>query len=271
MGDSVDRFPNPVCLAREAATLACALGIEAPREAEEPISPLADLLIEKMGGCAERSLFFHPDAAAEWLFRKYPDCFLPVLRHAPMTRPFSAVMPSVTPVCFATMYSGARPEVHGIREYAKPILAVDTLFDRMLGSGRRVANVASRGCSMAAIFSDRRMDAFVTENDGDSFRTALSLLEEDRYDHISVYFGEYDEIMHARGTEHALSLAKLAEHFLHFDAIAEKARSLWAGKRHLIAVGTDHGVHDQADGRGAHGTDSTADLNILHFYGAYKY
>lgn len=270
MGEPIDRFPNPVCLSHEAATLARALGIDPPHEAEEAIPAFADLLIEKMGGTAERSLFFHPDAVAEWLFRKYPDYFLPVLRHTPMTRPYGTVMPSVTPVCFATMYSGALPEKHGIREYAKPILKIDTLFDRMLGKGLRVANVASRGCSMSMIFADRRMDAFVTEDDGDSFRTALSLLEEDRYDHISVYFGEYDATMHARGTENEASLAKLEEHFRHFDLLAEKARALWAGKRHLITVGTDHGVHDLADGRGAHGTDLTADLNILHFYGAYK-
>lgn len=271
MGNLIDRFPNPVCLTHEAATLARALGIDAPREAEEPISPLADLLIEKMGGKAERSLFFHPDAAAEWLFRKYPDFFLPVLRHTPMTRPYGTVMPSVTPVCFATMYSGAMPEKHGIREYAKPILTIDTLFDRMLERGMRVANVASRGCSMAMIFADRKMDAYVTEDDADSFQTALSLLEDDRYDHISVYFGEYDAIMHARGTESEEALAKLEEHFRHFDVLAGKARALWAGKRHLIMVGTDHGVHDMADGRGAHGTDQTADLDILHFYGAYNH
>ncbi|MBO4406102.1 MAG: hypothetical protein J5849_00240 [Clostridia bacterium] len=270
MDSLIDRFPNPVSLTREAATLADAMGIEPPREADPPILPLAELLKEKMGGTAERTLFFHPDAAAEWLFRKYPDYFLPVLRHAPMTRPYSTVMPSVTPVCFATIYSGALPEKHGIRAYQKPILTIDTLFDRLLDAGKRVANVASRGCSMAMIFADRKMDAYVTEDDGDTFRTALSLLEEDKYDHVSVYFGEYDSIMHARGTESAEALAKLEEHFRHFGLLAEKARTLWAGKRHLIAVGTDHGVHDQADGRGAHGTDLTADLNVLHFYGAYK-
>ncbi len=269
MGDFPDRFPNPVSLTHEAATLARVIGVDSPRDAEEPLSPLADLLIEQMGGIAERSLFFHPDAVAEWLFRKYPDYFLPVLRHAPMARPYATVMPSVTPVCFATMYSGAAPAVHGIREYRKPILTVDTLFDRMLEKGLRVANVASAGCSMAMIFADRKMDAFVTEDDADSFRVALALLEEDRYDHISVYFGEYDSIMHARGTEACESLAKLEEHFRHFDLLARKARTLWQGKRHLITVQTDHGVHDQADGRGAHGTDLTADLNVLHFYGAY--
>ena len=31
-----------------------------------------------------------------------------------------------------------------------------------------------------------------------------------------------------------------------------------------------HGVHDMTDGRGAHGTDDTDDMDIVHFFGAYR-
>jgi len=264
-----DLFANPVCLTHSASTLARVIGIDAPKSAEEGLDWFSDLLIEKMGGYAERTLFFHPDAVAQWLWRKYPDYFQSVMRYAPISLPFGTVMPSVTPVCFATMYSGAMPAIHGIREYRKPILEVDTLFDRMLAAGKKCANVASAGASMGMIFANRGFDAYITQNDEEAYQTTLKLLDEDRYDHISVYFGEYDELMHKNGTEHEISLAKLKEHFDHFDVLAQKANRLWAGKRHLITVQTDHGVHDQADGRGAHGTDDTDDLNIIHFFGAY--
>ncbi len=265
-----DLFTNPVCFTRSAATLCTAMGIDAPKEADPALPWLADLLVEQMGGTAEKTLFFHPDAVAQWLWRKYPEYFVPVLRHAPMPVPFSAVMPSVTPVCFASIYSGASPEKHGIREYRKPILTIDTMFDRILASGRKCANVGSDGCSMAAIFADRRFDNYVTQDDMDTYKTALRLLEEGSYDHISVYFGEYDSFMHKHGTEHEISLDKLKEHFEHFDHLAACAREAFAGKRHLITVQTDHGVHDMTDGRGAHGTDDTDDMNIVHFFGAYR-
>lgn len=266
----MDQFINPVCFTRSAASLSAAMGIEPPFEADPALPWLVDLLMQQMGGSAEKTLFFHPDAIAQWLWRKYPEYFVPVLRHTPMPVPFSAVLPSVTPVCFASIYSGASPEKHGIREYRKPILTIDTLFDRILASGRRCANVASAGCSMAAIFADRKFDAYITEDDGDTYRTVLRLLEEDRYDHISVYFGEYDSLMHKHGTENDISLAKLQEHFQHFDHIASYARKAFAGKRHLITVQTDHGVHDLTDGRGAHGSNETDDMNVVHFFGAYR-
>ena len=266
----MDEFINPICLTHEAATLAAVLGIDAPLKAEEGLPWLSDLLIESMGGVAERSLFFHPDAVAQWLWRKYPAYFLPVMRHAPVAVPYGVVMPSVTPVCFSTMYTGAMPAVHGIQEYRKPIMTTDALFDRILASGKRCANVADEGASMGMLFADRSMDKYIVKNDQEVFETAMELLASDRYDHISVYFGEYDAIMHRTGTESELALAKLEEHFRHFDIMASAARKLWAGKRHLITVQTDHGVHDLADGRGAHGTETTDDLNVVHFYGAYK-
>ena len=265
----MDEFFNPVCLTRSASSLAACLGIDPPAKAEPGLPWLSDLLIEKMGGTAQRSLFFHPDAVAQWLWRKYPAYFEPVMRHAPIAVPFGVVMPSVTPVCFSTMYTGAMPAVHGIQEYRKPILSTDTLFDRIIASGKRCANIASEGCSMAMLYADRRMDHYVTKDDRDTYEKAMELLDTDRYDHISIYFGEYDAFMHRTGTESQTALAKLEEHFRHFDDIAAAAEKLWAGKRHLITVQTDHGVHSLADGRGAHGTETTDDLNVVHFFGAY--
>ena len=36
--------------------------------------------------------------------------------------PLSSVMPSVTPVCFGTFYTGVQPEIHGIKKYEKPVI-----------------------------------------------------------------------------------------------------------------------------------------------------
>ena len=46
--------------------------------------------------------------------------------------PMLSVMPSVTPVCFASMYTGVMPDVHGIKFYTKPVLKIETFFDVLI-------------------------------------------------------------------------------------------------------------------------------------------
>lgn len=70
-------------------------------------------------------------------------------------------MPSVTPVSFGTMYTGAMPEVHGIRCYSKPVIKIDSLFDSLRRSGKRVALVAVVNSSMAKIFEERDIDYYL--------------------------------------------------------------------------------------------------------------
>ena len=57
--------------------------------------------------------------------------------NADLTLPLQTVMPSVTPVCFATMYTGAQPEVHGIQSYTKPVVKTDSVFDVLIRNGKK--------------------------------------------------------------------------------------------------------------------------------------
>ena len=75
-------------------------------------------------GRADRVLLYNPDAVAWWIFEKYRDLFAPALELDPLVLRMESVMPSVTPVCFASMYSGLMPADHGIRAYVKPVLTV---------------------------------------------------------------------------------------------------------------------------------------------------
>lgn len=58
---------------------------------------------------------YNPDDIAEWIYRKCSYLMKPVIDRTDIEIPFSTVMPSVTPVCFATVYTGAQPEIHGIQ------------------------------------------------------------------------------------------------------------------------------------------------------------
>ena len=84
---------------------------------------------------------FAADAIGAHLVRSYAEAFEPVARHAPTSVEACAVMPSVTPVCFASMFTGAPPDTHGIRKSERPTLTRDTLCDALSRAGRRVAIV----------------------------------------------------------------------------------------------------------------------------------
>ena len=97
---------------------------------------------------------------------KYTDKFAKVINNTRMALPMRTVMPSVTPVCFATIYTGVMPSVHGIQRYEKPVLKVDTLFDRLIENGKKPVIIAPKECSMSKIFKEREMD-YIISNDSD--------------------------------------------------------------------------------------------------------
>ncbi|MEE0980227.1 MAG: hypothetical protein U0K91_00985, partial [Acutalibacteraceae bacterium] len=96
----------PLKLTGVAASLCDALGLEKPEKADEQIDILKKLT---EGENIDRVFMYNPDAVALWLFERYTDIFTPVMLNSDITLPLQTVMPSVTPVCFATMYTGAEP------------------------------------------------------------------------------------------------------------------------------------------------------------------
>ena len=96
-----------------AASIAKALGVEAPKLAREPI-PQVEKLIENTCGkpVVDRVMIYNPDAIGMWLYQKYTKEFAPVMERTQLAVPVATVMPSVTPVCFGSMYTGAFPEEH---------------------------------------------------------------------------------------------------------------------------------------------------------------
>lgn len=263
-----DPVYNSISLTGAAASLTRALGIAPPKQAEPPI-PLMDQLVKSLSSCGtvDRILMYNPDAVAMWLFQKYTDWYAPLLRHAQLTLPLRTVMPSVTPVCFGTMYTGAFPETHGIREYARPVIRIDTLFDAVLRAGKKAALIAVADSSMSIIFREREMDYFIYDTNEEVNRKALELIGRDGYDLLIVYNDDYDTNVHLHAPEGAETLDALKADIAEFDILANAVKENW--KRHdtLIGFAPDHGCHEIEGGLGNHGTDMPEDLNILHFYG----
>ncbi len=258
-----DSTYNKTSLDSLCAALAAAMGIDPPEHA----APANEALLAYLDGRkADRLFLFNPDAIAQWIYRKYPQLFTEVRNIGELELPFRTVMPSVTPVCFGTFYTGAQPEVHGIRKYEKPVIRIDTLFDAMLRAGKKCVIVALRRCSMGNIFLERDMDYYLYNSIDEVNAKASQLILEDRYDMMAVYNGNYDSVMHKTGPEslEALSEARANSHT--FATYYAMIREHWKDHRTLMGFAMDHGCHEIDGNCGSHGLDMPEDINILHTY-----
>ena len=171
------------CITSVAASVANIMGFEPPKTAGQSntaMEQMASLTFE--GRKAGRALLYNPDAIAHYLYAQYTELFLPVLKHTSLALPMESVMPSVTPVCFASMYTGAMPDVHGIKAYVKPVLSTDTLFDAAIRAGLKPAIVSTAGDSISQIFLERPMDYYIYDTVEEVNDKAAQLIAEDRYD-----------------------------------------------------------------------------------------
>ena len=257
---------NPISLTHLCASLTAAMGIDASENADTPVQALTDL-VKSTCGTVDRVFMYNPDAVAMWLCEKYPAWYAPVFRNTSLTLPLCTVMPSVTPVCFGTMYTGALPEVHGIRSYTKPVIRIDTLFDALIRAGKKPAVVSTAGDSLSMIFLERPMDYYILPTVDECTAKALELIREDRYDFILLYNADYDAAMHRWAPEGEASLAALRKDIRVFSEIADAIRESWQSHDTLLGFAPDHGCHEIDGGLGSHGLDMPEDLNILHFYG----
>ena len=258
---------NAISLSRLCGTVAQAIGVSAPKQAAAGLDWAAAILQEHAGGPITRTLMYNPDAVAQWLLYKYRPMFQPVLARTQLALPLRSPMPSVTPVCFGTMYTGALPEVHGIQAYEKPVIQIDTLFDALVRGGKKTALVAVADSSMAKIYNDRPIDYYYLPYDDEVKEKALELIAQNQYDFISVYTQQYDDVMHRTGVESPEAMEALQNQIDCFAALADQAERCWTGHNSLSAFSPDHGVHQQPDGCGNHGQDIPEDLNIVHYLG----
>ena len=253
--------------------LAHALGVEAPAQAAPKNEQLAAYVDAAFGGeKADRLIMYNPDAVAQWVWEKYPWYFRNVVKKAELEVPLAAVMPSVTPVCFGTMYTGAQPEVHGIQKYEKPIITIDTLFDALIRAGKKVAVITYEKCSISRIFLEREMDYYhFEEGDIDDVNAkAVETILKDEHDVIVIYNGNYDSVMHKKGPESAEALAELAINCHMYSVIADLVKTHWKQHNTLLGFAMDHGCHEIDGDCGSHGLDMDEDINIVHLYKAFK-
>jgi hypothetical protein len=245
------------------------MGAEPPALSKAaPIEMLLDEARRQGRGPVERCLVYCPDAVGTAAVKENPSLFDPLRRAAHGSVEVLSVFPPKTPVCFASMFTGAPPEAHGIRRYVQRVLECDTVFDSLIRAGRRVSIVTVRGSSMEVLFKGRGIDIYAESDDERVTGRAAGLIGENRHDLIVAYHQEYDDILHKTDPKSAAAKAAIQRHVAAFGQLAEACRLGWGNSARLTLFAPDHGAHvDNDTGTGDHGQDIPEDMEVTFFAG----
>ena len=258
---------NKASLDSLCAALAYAMGVEAPACAAKANADLCGYIDRELKGQkADRIFMYNPDAIGQWIYEKYPQLFFEAKDRCALELPLCTVMPSVTPVCFATMYTGAQPPVHGIQKYEKPTIQIDTIFDALIRANKKPVIVAYASASLGKIFLGRNMDYFIYDDIDQVNAKAAEIIVKDEYDFVVVYNGNYDSAMHKNGPESVVALSELRSNIHSFATFYEMIKQHWKKHNTLLGFAMDHGCHEIDENCGSHGLDMEEDLNITHLY-----
>ncbi|MFL5814229.1 MAG: alkaline phosphatase family protein [Bdellovibrionia bacterium] len=245
-----------------APTLAHLFGISPPHLAQsEPFPELSDSTAP-----IRKALIFCPDAFGVHALEHLPALENRLKASSTHEVALESVYPPVTPVCFASLFTGALPEAHGIQKYEKPVLTCDTVFDAFIRAGKKVAIVAVAQSSVDLIFRGRNLDYFSMPYDPLVTLKAEELIVRGEHDLIVAYHQEYDDLLHDTNPFSELALKALEHHVESWEYFTQTCQKHWQ-KEFLVAFTPDHGAHtDSRTGRGDHGENRPEDMNLRHFF-----
>lgn len=260
---------NLPCITSVTPTISKLMGI-APPVVSDP-DCLNDVIqaagrrgVEKVDRC----LIYAPDAIGLEMYQNHRPLFDAVLTHAPIAVPLSSVIPPITPVCFASMFTGAQPRIHGIQKKEKPVLTCDTIFDALIRAGKKVVIVSVKEQSIDLIFRERKIQYFSELDDQAVTRRTIEMIKSDHYDFILVYHCKYDDILHEMTPDCPEALEALRRHIHAFSKFAKSVDVCWHEYNRMIWFAPDHGAHiDPQSGKGVHGDNIPRDMQVQHYIG----
>lgn len=216
-------------------------------------------------------LIYAPDALGVHLHGPFPSSFEKVKTVAPLSIEVQSIYPTLTPVCFATMFTGVPPAVHGITKYEKPVIKIKTLFDSAIDSEKKVAIVAVANSSIDIIFRDRKIDYFTEDYDPQVTNRTEKLIQADNHDFILAYHQEYDDMLHKTDPFSPEAIKAFNNHISSFVRLGYAFNHYWHDHNRLIIFAPDHGAHINVEtGKGSHGLDIPEDMELKHYYGIYQ-
>jgi len=244
-----------------APTVSAVLGLPCPADATgSVIQEMADDL-----SGSERVAIVAPDALGDFAWQQWKGA-MPYLQslHAERSIILHSIMPSITPVNFACMVTGAELDVHGVNAKTEPFRC-ETLFDVVHGAGGRSAGIGLDGytgsdllgrhadiCGNAGKGSDADVEAKIIE----IVNNAAPLF-------LIAQLGRVDDVFHKHGPSSAAVVPMLKETDARLERLIGHLKPLGYG----IIILSDHGQHDLVDAtqgqkKGGHGTDSPEDRRV---------
>lgn len=173
-----------------------------------------------------------------------------------------AVMPTVTPVNFATMLTGAPPNVHLIRSRDDE-LTLETIFDVLRSRGKTSATAARALSTLGILLSPFADHPGIAESNGDDEVSTLAVeAMKGHPDLLWVQLLDVDDAGHKHGPMSSQGVAAAKRADIHLREMAVEA--FWQG--YSLMVLADHGQHtvNGFDGSvtGTHGTVVDEDVYV---------
>lgn len=265
-------FDKKYCITSVTPTIAKCMDVALPLNSDHVvIESIIKAMQSKNISKIQKCLVFAPDAIGEVIYNKNQNLFAEIEKQSLGKVQLNSVYIPKTPVCFASMFSGAMPIIHGIKKYEKPVLEIDTIFDSLIRSQRNPAIVAVKDSSIDLIFRNREMAYFSEKYDSEVIEQTVKLLFDNKHDFILSYNQEYDDMIHQTVPDSVEAINALINQNSNFLKLVDAFDRCWLNYDRLIMYSPDHGCHfDTEIGRGNHGEDIPEDMNVIHFYGVAK-
>jgi predicted AlkP superfamily pyrophosphatase or phosphodiesterase len=245
---------------RSVAPTVCAiLGLRPPRSSET--EPLLEV-VESMGPSGRLAVVvIDALGVSTWINARIETPALNTLANRRLLH-LRSVMPTITPVNFATMLTGASAGAHTIRDRSEE-LKHETIFDALREKGGSSATAARALSSLGILISPHADEPGIAESNTDEEVTRIALEALGRgVDLVWVQLLDVDDAGHAYGPQSSRSVAAVKEADAHLREIALGARE---GGYGLIVL-ADHGQHTAVDegGKvyGSHGTEMDDDIYV---------
>ena len=254
--------PEEYSMTDIAPTVSRTLGLPPPARAT---GSAIRQVVQDLAGCDQVAILA-PDALGEFAWLQWKDemAWLSSL-HTERSIILHSIMPSVTPVNFACMVTGAELSIHGIQKKTETFQC-ETLFDLVREAGGKSAGIGLTGYTGDQLLG-RYADIWGNAGEGDDDDVAdkvLEIVDEYAPRFLITQFGMVDTFFHKYGPSSAEMIPVLRDTDVRLRRVTEHLKNLAYG----VILLADHGQHDREDAgpdekKGTHGTDSPEDCRVL--------
>jgi predicted AlkP superfamily pyrophosphatase or phosphodiesterase len=244
-----------------APTVSAILRIPAPAQAKA--SPIPEICASFAD--VNKVAILAPDAFGlfAWNLWKAEMPYLSSL-HARHSLVLRSVMPSITPVNFATMITGTDQGGHGIHTF-NDNFACETLFDVVRRSNGKSAGIGlddCTGCKLLGRCADICGNAGLESDDGVADKI-VEIADKDQPKFLIAQLGKVDYLFHKFGPSSPQVVPMLKATDARLKRLVDHLKPLGYG----VIILADHGQHDASDPapgeyKGIHGTDAPEDCLV---------